>query len=60
MAQVKEPIEQPTTTKMDGQDQPGSDFPPLRDDIPSPKETEEFRNRAFDHYHDVLSKLADS
>jgi hypothetical protein len=60
VAKVKRPIKEEPGVHSDGQDQQARAFPPLRDETPSPEETEAFRNETFDRYHEVLTKLADS
>ncbi len=60
MGRVQGPIEEGAPAKSHGQDQQERDYPPLRAEVPSPEETEAFRNRTFERYHEVLSKLADS
>ena len=60
MVQVKRPIEEDALAKSDGQDQQERDFSPLREKAPSPEETEAFRDRTFERYHEVLAELADS
>ena len=60
MVQIKGQIEEDALAKSDDQDQQGRDFPPLRTEAPSPEETEAFRDRTFERYHEVLAELADS
>ena len=60
MAQVKEQIEQPTTTSAKGSDQQGSEFPPLRERIDDSEDRWEIISQEMARHQDILAELADS